>query len=180
MGIEPWGKPHFLHENLDMPVNTKKPGRVFVAPMSDMGHNGVDNEWRYRIFTAMIYAPWHTYIVPTKRPGPWMRQLHPECWCGVSIESQNYIHRWQFLMDFTWPSCPVRFVSAEPLLAPLSFRAFRPLQRPDWIIAGPETGRKARPCKDEWIDALAAESPCFFDKREGEGRRREFPTRSQP
>lgn len=42
------------------------------------------------------------------------------------------------------------------------------------MIAGPETGPKARPCDDAWIDALAAESPCFFDKRK-EWKRREWP-----
>jgi protein gp37 len=174
MGIEPWGQPHFIPHNLDMPFNTKKPGRVFVAPMSDLGHGWVSTEWRSMIVGAMMQAPWHTYIVLTKRPGPWLRHIQPDCWCGVSVESPCYRHRWQDLLTFSWPSCPVRFVSAEPLLAPLSFRKYND-RAPYWIIAGPETGRKARPCKDEWIDALAAESPCFFDKRPT-GTRREFPT----
>lgn len=44
----------------------------------------------------------------------------------------------------------------------------------NWVIAGPETGPKARSCEDAWINALAVESPCFFDKRE-QWKRREFP-----
>jgi protein gp37 len=176
MGVEPWGRPHFLPENIEMPVRTKKPGRVFVAPMSDLGHAWVSYEWLAWISIAMRAAPWHTYIVPTKRPGPWLRQLPPDCWCGVSVESQDYLVRWRELLAYTWSTCPVRFVSVEPMLAPVTFRAYAP---PEWVIAGPETGRKARLCKDEWIDALAAESPCFFDKRDGEGRRREFPGREK-
>jgi protein gp37 len=39
----------------------------------------------------------------------------------------------------------------------------------DWVIAGPETGPKKRPCKDEWIEDLHTQSKeagvPFFDKR---------------
>jgi len=47
--------------------------------------------------------------------------------------------------------------------------------KPDWVICGPENGAGARPCKPEWIEALSAESPCFFDKRPIAGVRREWP-----
>jgi hypothetical protein len=60
------------------------------------------------------------------------------------------------------------------MLGPVSFATMPEDCRPDWVIAGPETGPKARPCADAWIEGLAAESRCFFDKREG-GKWREFP-----
>ena len=173
MGIEPWGAPHFLAENLDMPLFTKTPRRVFVAPMSDLGHELVKPEWLASIARIMRLAPWHTYIVLTKRPGLWLREIPTETWVGVTIESTWAIHRWATLCVCAWPEVR-KFVSVEPMLGPVSFGAWAPEVAPDWVIAGPETGRKARPCDDAWIDALSRESKCFFDKRET-WKRREFP-----
>jgi protein gp37 len=173
MGVEPWGRPYFLPEHYGMPLGTKKPALVFVAPMSDLGHDLVDELWLWEIACAMRAAPQHQYIVLTKRPGPWLRELPPECWVGVSIESDapEIKARWQQLLGWCWPGAPVKFVSVEPMLGPVSFQfAFKP----DWVIVGPETGPKARPCRSEWIDALAAESPVFFDKRK-DWKRREYP-----
>ena len=169
----PWGSAHFMPERLGQPAKVKKPGRVFVCSMADIGHETVKSVWRDEIEEAMEAAPWHTYIVLTKRPGPWLRELPPSCWVGVTIESEapEVKARWQQLLGWGWPHAPVKFVSVEPMLGPVSFRfAFKP----DWVIAGPETGPKARPCDASWIDALAAESPCFFDKR-ATFTRREFP-----
>jgi len=174
MNLPPWGKPHFLPENIDMPMRTKTPCRVFVAPMSDIGHEGVAPFWRFAIAQAMHAAPWHTYIILTKRPGPWLRELPPACWVGATIEHQHEMLRWNTLLGWCWPGAPVQFVSVEPMLGPVTFSLF-----PDWVIAGPETGPKARPCDPEWIEALSRESPCFFDKRAGDGRRREWPTKQR-
>ena len=173
----PWGSAHFAPERLDQPAKVRKPGRVFVCSMADIGHETVKTEWREAVYAAMRAAPWHTYIVLTKRPGPWLRELPPYTWVGVTIESQAQSSRWNRLSAWASPFAGVLFVSAEPMLGPVSFQS-RAL-RPAWIIAGPETGPKARPCNPEWIADLAAD--CyemhipFFDKREG-GIRREFPT----
>ena len=169
----PWGSAHFMPERLEQPAKVKKPGRVFVCSMADIGHDTVKPEWRAEIASVMREAPWHTYIVLTKRPGPWLLDLPPSCWIGVTVESEapEVKARWQQLLWWGWLGAPVKFVSVEPMLGPVTFQfAFKP----DWVIAGPETGPKARPCEASWIDALAAESPCFFDKR-STFTRREFP-----
>lgn len=170
----PWGSAHFMPERLNQAAKVKKPGRVFVCSMADIGHETVKSVWRDEIAEAMDAAPWHTYIVLTKRPGPWLRELPPACWIGVTIESDAPAIkiRWQQLLGWGWPGAPVKFVSVEPMLGPVTFHWSH---KPDWVIAGPETGPKARPCDDAWIDTLAAESPCFFDKRDT-FKRREFPT----
>ena len=167
----PWGSAHFAPERLDQVLGDGKSGRVFVGSMTDMGHPSVNPEWIKSVSTAMKAAHHRTYIVLTKRPGPWLRLLPVACLVGVSIESQEYINRWPLLWNWSWPRA-VKFVSVEPMLSSVTFQ--RQAVKPDWVIAGPETGPKARPCNDEWIDALAAEAPCFFDKRKN-GKRREFP-----
>ena len=167
----PWGSAHFIPERLNQPAKVKKPGRVFVCSMADIGHETVKPEWREAIADAMRAAPWHTYIVLTKRPGMWLSELPPECWAGVTIESQFEMGRWHVLLNCAWFNS-VKFVSVEPMLTSVTFGS-RPV-KPDWVIAGPETGPKARQFMPEWIDWLSKESPCFFDKRKT-FTRREFP-----
>lgn len=193
----PWGSAHFKPDRLDQPAKVRKPGRVFVCSMADIGHETVRPEWRRAIHDAMIRAPWHTYIVLTKRPGAWFSMLPSSCWVGVTVENQAQAEARIPLLLKTQP-ITLRFVSVEPMLEPVTLRRVRfptgvvedvintevsnyakpligKLNGIDWVIAGPETGPKARPCKDEWIDALAVESPCFFDKREPIDGIREYP-----
>jgi len=190
-----------MPERLAQPATQKHAGRVFVCSMSDIGHEGVTDDMRGSIYAAMRDAPWHTYIVLTKRPGPWLRHVPVECWVGVSVETQTQVYRWNEL--FVWADVrSTKFVSVEPMLGPVTFperaRAEnwcgcgecwskdggfpcpRPLRGLAWVIAGPETGAQARPFQDEWIDKLAAESPCFFDKRPIAGVRREWPDMKGP
>jgi len=167
----PWGSAHFIPERLDQPAKVRKLGRVFVCSMSDLGHETVKPQWREAVYAAMRSAPWHTYIVLTKRPGEWMGGLPAKVWMGVTIETEMSHWRLELLNTVSVPLC-TRFVSVEPMLGPVSFSSH--VFRPDWVIAGPETGPRARRCEDAWIDALAAESPCFFDKRKA-WKRREWP-----
>jgi protein gp37 len=171
----PWGTAHFLPERLGEPAQLRKPGRVFVCSMSDLGHDAVKPEWRSAIIEAMLAAPWHTYIVLTKRPGPWLRLLPSACWAGVTIESDapNVTSRYFTLRYWAWPRAAVTFISVEPMLSPLSLSRWS--YPPQWVICGPETGTGARPCDPQWIEALAYESPCFFDKRKTGWTRREWP-----
>ncbi len=175
-----WGSPVFHPERLVLPAKVRKPARVFCGSMTDLGQTAIDPKCRRAIATAMLAAPQHQYIVLTKRPGPWLRELPPECWVLVSVESQDYAARWPLLEQWAWPSA-VKGVSVEPMLGPVAFGPY--LTRPDWIIAGPETGPGARPCNPAWIWNLecwsvAAGVP-FFDKRPKLVPRREWP-RKEP
>jgi protein gp37 len=168
----PWGHAYFLRDRLNHPAKHRKPGRVFICSMADIGHESVKPAWRDAIYQTMLRAPWHTYIILTKRPGPWLRLVPPSTWVGVTIESQQQDWRLERLNTFCAFRHDIRFVSVEPMLGPVSFRHHT--FRPDWVISGPETGPKARHCVDAWIDDLSRESPCFFDKRDN-FTRREFP-----
>ena len=166
----PWGTPHFLPEHLGQPSKVKTPARVFVCSMSDIAHPKVQPEWRKAIYASMVASPWHQYILLTKRPEALDYENIPSgTWVGVTVESQEYVGRWELLRG-RWGG--VAFVSVEPMLEPVTFSGCR--QLPPWVIAGPETGAGARPCDLAWITALAAESACFFDKREP-FLRREYP-----
>lgn len=170
----PWGKAVFMPDRLPQPSRLKQPSIIFTCSMSDIAHETISPSQRRAIYAAMAAANWHTYILLTKRPhrfiGDWPP---PNAWVGVTIESAENMWRWQMLLT-ALPNFPVKFVSVEPMLGPVTF-ALPCLRRPDWVIAGPETGTKARPCDPAWIEALAAESHCFFDKRKTGYTRRELP-----
>ncbi len=159
-------------------MKVRKQGRVFVCSMADIGHETVKPEWREAVYSAMLAAPWHTFIVLTKRPGAWLRDVPQSSWIGVTAEDQgNYETRWlELTAHVQGPGHTLRFVSVEPMLRPVTLRA--DWCAPDWVIAGPETGRGARECRVEWIGALAEQcgnaGVPFFDKRKT-WLRREWP-----
>ncbi len=171
-----WGHPVFHPDRLDEPSKVKKPSRVFVCSMSDLWHEEVSRKQRDDIYCAMLKAPWHTYLLLTKRPQNWLQVQvgFPEnWWLGVTAENQTrYDERFAFLCHLP---C-LRFLSVEPMLGPVTVENFSP--GPDWVIAGPETGPGARPCDPAWIQSLANECAVlkipFFDKRK-HFIRREFP-----
>lgn len=66
----------------------------------------------------------------------------------------------------------LRFVSVEPMLGPIDLRPWLESGVLDWVIAGGESGRRARPTQADWIRALrdqcVAAGVAFFLKQWGE------------
>jgi protein gp37 len=184
----PWGKPVFKRERLDEPAKVKKPSRIFVCSMSDVFHPDVRLGWQIdvlgRIANDELHRNGHAYIVLTKRPDIMKGVLAQilegsvlsNLWIGVTAENQARAdERIPILLSVP---AAVRFVSVEPMLGPVDLFEYlwSPHQRLDWVIAGPETGPKARQFYREWIDmpydCLGLCNQCtrygvpFFDKRE--------------
>lgn len=183
-----------LHpERLTRPLQWTRPRRIFVNSMSDLFHKAVPTDYIARVFAVMALAPQHTFLVLTKRHGRmrsllrdpwWVDTLLPEIthemaagreyttyypvsnvWLGVSAEDQRW---WDVRVPALLETpAAIRFVSAEPLLAPIRLQGVSQLTRPDWIIAGGESGPHARPMDGQWVrdlrdDAIAARIPFFF------------------
>jgi protein gp37 len=107
-------------------------------------------------------------------------------WIGVSVEDQQTADlRINELMKI---DAVVRFVSYEPALGPVDFSRWFGLYEwregewslkvgtrwkdsPDWIIAGAESGNKARPAHPDWFrqvrDQCAAAGVSYFFKQWG-------------
>jgi protein gp37 len=142
---------------------------IFVNSMSDLFHEDVPLSFILRVFEVMADTPQHTYQVLTKRSKRLMRDAGridwpPNVWMGVSVESQRYAFRVDHLRSV--PSA-VRFVSAEPLLGPVILD----LSGIHWLIAGGESGPRARPVELAWIEALRDQcgdaAVAFFFKQWG-------------
>lgn len=149
--------PRFHPERLSEIAKIKKPSMIFVCSVSDLFHEkhafcDIDN-----VFKAMRDNPQHVYQILTKRP-KYMRGYfhvreyqHPipdNWWLGVTVENNSTLDRLDILRQI-----PTRhkFVSFEPLL--------EDIKNPDltdinWVIAGGETGTRARPCDPLWISNI--------------------------
>ena len=107
----------------------------------------------------------------------------PNVWLGVSVEDQATADaRLPLLLD---TPAAGRFVSAEPLLGPVTIDDFLPAPFPaldravsgrrgpclDWVIAGGESGPGARPMHPDWArslrDQCAPARVAFFFKQWG-------------
>lgn len=87
-------------------------------------------------------------------------------WWGVSIESNRYAFRANYLRD---TPAAVRWVSAEPLVGPLDQLDLTGI---DWVVAGGESGAGARPMEPQWArdlrDRCTATATPFLFKQWGD------------
>lgn len=163
---------------LDTPRKWKKPVMVFVNSMSDLFHKDVPLSYIQDVFKVMNETP-HTYQVLTKRSKR-LLELSPflnwtdDIWMGVSVESEKVVDR---IEDLRQTGAKVKFLSVEPLIAPVETLD---LQGIDWVIAGGESGHKARPIKKEWVtfvrDRCQETSTPFFFKQWGKKKFNPDPT----
>lgn len=95
-------------------------------------------------------------------------------WIGVTAENQEQADkRIPILLQIP---AKLRFISCEPLLSDINLElGLSPykswlVDSIDWVIAGPETGQKARPMQKEWIENIYKQCKAvnvpFFDKKD--------------
>jgi protein gp37 len=160
--------------------------RVFCASMADVFDNAVDPDWREDLWALINDTPNLDWLCLTKRPqniakmlpgtAPYVRENEysrsvwgphgwPNVWLGTTAEDQReFQRRVPFLRRL--PAVK-RFLSCEPLLGEID--AACDLRSGDihWVIAGGESGPKARPSHPDWFRSLrdqcqAAGVPFFF------------------
>lgn len=155
------------HErSLDLPLTWKTPQVIFVNSMSDLFHEKVPLSFIKRVFAVMNRANWHQFQVLTKRSKRMLEmnrhlQWADHIWMGVSVETQEYIHR---IDDLRGTDAHIKFLSLEPLLGPLPKLK---LDGIDWVIVGGESGPRARPMQEDWVTDIRdqcrkARVPFFF------------------
>ncbi len=146
-------KPTLHHDLVDVPRKWKKPRTVFVNSMSDLFQEAVPLEFIQSVFKTMVECPQHTFQVLTKRAErllelsphlPWPKNV----WMGVSVEDARVVDRVRLLAQ---TPAKVKFLSCEPLIGPLDSL---PLENISWVIVGGESGKGARPMKEEWVHSI--------------------------
>lgn len=169
-GVDPTKLRKSGDEEFSSPKKFKNGQIIFVNSMSDFFHEDADN-WRKDAWQVIKDCPQHVWLILTKRPERIMQCL-PSDWVGnysnvmlgVSIENNNYLHR---MITLAKVPDAKRFISAEPLLGPLSLCIIdenedMPIEAFRWCIIGGESGEETgeyryRECKLTWIENLVTD-----------------------
>jgi protein gp37 len=139
---------------------------IFVNSLSDFGDNRVPLPWFVEALDKMAAAPNLIFLVLTKRPKVLAKRLRdsgrslpPNVALGTSIvEEKEVDQNVPAILDI--PGAAFYFVSAEPLLGDIARKLALYLGEPGhadtigWVIAGGESGRKARPMLYSWAKHL--------------------------
>lgn len=160
-------------EELAKPIPGKGK-KIFIGSMTDVFHDDVKPEWIRDIFDFAMCNPQHTFLLLTKRPENIAAKMvnanvfreAKNVWIGVTVENQKHAGRIKTLRE-SWSGN--KFISMEPLLDDVSFAPELNLFDIGWIIAGAETGPKARNMQPKWAHNMARTCQCcgipFFFKK---------------
>jgi protein gp37 len=155
-------------EALAIPYSWRKPRKIFVNSMSDLFHERVSEDFILDVWKVMRETPRHNYQILTKRPermvdivNSKIGEVLPNVWLGTSIEDRNVVDRIEHLRAVP---AAIRFISFEPLIGSVGSVDLRGIH---WAIVGGESGKSARPIREEWIDeiygqCLSSDTAFFF------------------
>jgi protein gp37 len=180
------GKLSFVEEVLRWPLGLRGRHRIFVNSMSDLFHEDAPDEWIEQIFAVMALAGGQVFQVLTKRArrmrlllqdeafqegvALFMGKLSrtalgvrtwppPNVWLGVSVENAPAVD--ERIPELLAAPAALRWISAEPLLGPISVMGYLPGHLPvhsgaklDWVVIGGESGPGARLCRPSWIRSI--------------------------
>lgn len=137
--------------------------RVFCASLADVFDNEVDPQWRADLFDLIAQTPRLDWLLLTKRIGnvknmaPHLDTRHPNVWLGATIVNQMEADR--DIPKLLATPARIRFLSIEPMLGPIDLAPWlehqangKPLIH--WVVAGGESGPKARPMHPDWPRSL--------------------------
>ncbi len=160
-----------LHpECLEEPRKWKKGHNIFVCSMSDIFHENVPFSFVDSIMETIKACPQHHFQLLTKRAERMTeyfadREVPDNVWLGVTVENRATVYRISLLSNI---KAKVKFLSCEPLLEDIGVID---LSHIDWIIVGGESGRNARPMKEEWAvniqRQVEEQGKAFFFKQWG-------------
>jgi protein gp37 len=163
---------HLNEDALEVPLRWRKPRKIFVNSMSDLFQDGVPDAFVRRVWAVMEEASRHIFQILTKRSENMLRIILenrlprlPNVWLGTSVENADYRGRITILRKVP---AQVRFISFEPLLGPIGRVNLTGIY---WAIIGGESGPRARPMEQSWIDEIHAQceryETAFFFKQWG-------------
>lgn len=181
-GDKHWNEP--LRWARTLPAKLGRRPRVFCASMADVFDKNAPEGARDRLWKLIDATPELDWLLLTKRvgnvagmvPESWLGGFWPaHAWLGSTVINQDELDR-DLPKLYRIPAA-VRFLSIEPMLGPISFDCW-PIYGEDeqlllhWVIAGGESGPKARAAQRDWFrslrDQCADASVPFHFKQWGE------------
>ena len=160
-----------MSERLEQPLTKKKPTKFFVNSMSDLFHEEMPEDFLDKIFSVIKESPQHIYQILTKRENRMFEYLRGKeipnnIWLGVTVENRkDGLPRIEKLRKL---KANIKFISVEPLLENLGNMNLKDI---DWVIAGGESGVKARPMDQTFVinvkKQCESQKVAFFFKQWG-------------
>lgn len=158
--------------SLDIPLRWRKPRKIFVNSMSDLFHDQVPESFVKEVWDIMAQTPRHHYQILTKRPDRMADIVNrmnqpplPNVWLGTSVENTEVVYR---IAELRKAPAAIRFISFEPLIGTVGTVDLTDIH---WAIVGGESGPRARPIQEEWIDEIhdlcISQQVAFFFKQWG-------------
>lgn len=160
-----------LPERLTQPIKRKKPTTYFVNSMSDLFHQDIPDSFLDQVFHTISITPQHQYQILTKRQDRLAEYFQTKpcpknVWLGVSVENKK--HGLPRIDSLRKINASIRFLSVEPLLEDLGTIDLSGIH---WVVVGGESGKKARPMKQQWVENIKAQCHgqhvAFFFKQWG-------------
>lgn len=162
------------------PADDANPGarHVFIDSMGDLFGKWIPDAFIEEVLDVIRQHPEWTFKVLTKYPGRLPRFEYPEnLWVGASVTCQSEVAHTEAAFEQVRAS--VRWVSCEPLQAPVTF------SRPelfDLIVIGARTAANGLPAfqpEAAWVDALRMQArsvgAAVYEKENLHVRLKEFP-----
>lgn len=153
--VYPYGFKPTFHRYRLKEYRESKGRNIFVCSMADLFGAWVPDCWIQEVFDECLAAPQHNYIFLTKNPARYIQLAkagklpqYNNFWYGSSVTGPHDEYSW-FDEKYHW------FLSVEPLLENLGEMNETAL-KPEWIIIGAETGRRAGKVvpAPEWIESI--------------------------
>lgn len=166
------GRVNIDEASLTVPLEWRKPKRIFVNSMADLFHPNVPDSFVRKVWATMSECPQHHFQVLTKRPDRMAKlfadgelERLKQVWVGTSVEDAAVTSR---IDDLRLVRGMTRFISFEPLIGPVGTVD---LSKIHWAIVGGESGPNSRPMKIEWVEeiktACRRDDVAFFFKQWG-------------
>jgi len=175
--------PLLIESRLEQPLKRKKPSIIGVQFMGDLFHKRValcDIDEVFEVIAQSV----HTFLILTKRVNTMahycntytQREIHlpDNLWVGASVENPDNLWRIDELLKIP---AAVRFISVEPMLAPIEFDQFWSALGVgiDWVVIGCESGPRRRSIPIKHIEALVVQCndagvPVFVKQAEIDGK----------
>lgn len=151
-----WRQPHQWNKQARF---ANQRARVFCASMSDVFEWKKElTPWRHKLWELIEETPYLDWLLLTKRPHlvprltPWNDDWPNNVWLGVTVENQKWTEK--RLPQLESIPANIRFLSCEPLLGEINLRDWLEQDVIHWVIAGGESGFKARPSSPDWFLSL--------------------------
>ncbi len=145
---------HYDRLEKAVPLKRKKPTFYFINSMSDTFHEDAKDSDIDQIMNIVEKAHWHHFCILTKRSQRMReyfstRNVPDNCWIGVTVEDRK--HGLPRIEDLQEIKAKYKHLCCEPLLENLG--AFS-LDQISLVIAGGESGNKARRAELSWVESL--------------------------